>query len=109
MARFPVAWKEYTEGWQITPEKIEVNLKHDPEILTLWREAMKQQSGQRTDLVSNINEVKGRSAGNTKSYTLSRLKREFPELYQSVCEEKMAANQAAIQAGIPEIRPTVRD
>ena len=48
----------------------------DPEALLAYREAMKGQ-GERTDLVSNRNEVGAmRPAGTTRAYSLARVQRE---------------------------------
>ena len=58
----------------------EALLKHDPEVLVLWREAMKGQ-GKRNDLCSNPTEVKTERG---RSYTVSRLQREAPELFAQV-------------------------
>jgi len=96
--------KEPMEGWGENPERIEGLIKHDPEVLVLWREAMKQKSGHRTDLVNNVNEVKP-SKGNSRSYTVSRLQREAPELFTQVVAGTLSANAAAIQAGFRK-KPT---
>ncbi|MGA7329685.1 MAG: hypothetical protein WBX25_35695 [Rhodomicrobium sp.] len=37
--------------------------------------------------------------GNTRAYTLDRLFRESPGLYEAVCRGEMSANKAAIEAG----------
>jgi len=96
--------KEPMEGWGENPERIEGLIKHDPEVLVLWREAMKQKSGHRTDLVNNVNEVKP-SKGNSRSYTVTRLQREAPELFAQVVAGTLSANAAAIQAGFRK-KPT---
>jgi len=54
--------------------------------------------------VNNVNHESGepdrdRSAGNSKSYTLQRLERDAPELYERVVADDMSANAAAIEAG----------
>jgi hypothetical protein len=50
----------------------------------MWREAMKLPRGPKS-IVDNVNETGGRSAGNSKSYTLSRLERDHRELFERVC------------------------
>ena len=45
--------------------------------------------------ITLINAIKGTS----KSYTLSRLKRELPELFQEVIDGNLSANAAAIKVG----------
>jgi hypothetical protein len=54
--------------------------------------------------VDNINHAKdenerNRSSGTSKSYTLQRLERDAPELYEKVVADEMSANAAAIEAG----------
>jgi len=96
--------KEPMEGWGENPEKIENLIRDDVEVLAMWRDAMKQKSGHRTDLVNNVNEVKP-SKGNSRSYTVSRLQREAPELFAQVVAGTLSANAAAIQAGFRK-KPT---
>lgn len=66
------------EGWGENPERIEALIRDDVEVLAMWRDAMKQKQGQRTDIVDIVNEVKP-SKGNSRSYTVSRLQREAPD------------------------------
>jgi hypothetical protein len=89
-------------GWGEDPKKIEAIIKDDPEVLCMFREAMKHQ-GERVDLVNNVNEVMA-SKGNSRSYTLDRLRRTKPELFQAVCNGEMSANAAAIAAGFRKVR-----
>ena len=95
----------------------------DEEALRLLRAALKSQ-GRRTDLASdtdlagsadpagsadlvdNINEV-GRSSGTSKSYTLDRLAREDPKLYEKVTCGELSANQAAIKAGFRDKKASI--
>lgn len=86
------------EGWGQDPKKVEALIKDDPEVLVMYREAMKGR-GTRTDLSDNVSEVKLDKSGNGRAYTLSRLQKQHPELYQSVCDGQMSANAAAIKAG----------
>ena len=62
--------------------------KDEPEVLKMLREATTGKPGERTDLVDNINEVKGakRSDGTAKDYTLDRLARGHPNLYAAVVD-----------------------
>jgi hypothetical protein len=52
-------------------------IKDHPEVLALWREAMKQKGNQHTEK-SNPDNVREAACGNSKAYTVSRLKRESP-------------------------------
>ena len=96
--------KEPMEGWGENPERIEALIRDDVEVLAMWRDAMKQKQGQRTDIVDIVNEVKP-SKGNSRSYTVSRLQREAPELFAQVVAGTLSANAAAIQAGFRK-KPT---
>jgi hypothetical protein len=79
--------------------------KKDDEALRLLREVVTDGDGnpsganQHSDgdggSVDNIN----RSSGTSKDYTLDRLAREDPELYEKVVADEMSANAAAIEAG----------
>lgn len=66
---------------------------NDPDALRLLREVVKSQ-GERTDLVDNVNE-EGRSSGNSKDYTLDRLARERPDLYEDVVQFSTAYRRAS--------------
>jgi hypothetical protein len=94
-------------GWGEDPKKVEAVIKDEPEVLEMYREAMKQQ-GIRADFHDNIMEVGTIEHGTAKSYTLSRLKRESPDLFQQVCDGKLSANAAAIQSGFRKLTATIR-
>jgi hypothetical protein len=99
--------KEPMEGWGENPERIESLIRDDAEVLVLWREAMKatnhdrgnQHTGGKDDNVIPANQ------GNSRSYTVSRLQREAPELFAQVVAGTLSANAAAIQAGFRK-KPT---
>ena len=86
------------EGWGQDPKKIEAVIKDDAEALAMFREAMKVGQGKRVSLGDNVTEAEP-SSGNSLSYTLDRLKREAPELFQRVVGKELSANAAAIEAG----------
>jgi len=52
----------------------------------LLREATKHQ-GRRTDFDDNITEVGKQKTGTSKSYTLDRIAREDPDLYEQVAAD----------------------
>jgi hypothetical protein len=83
-------------GWGEDPKKIEALIKDDPEVLPMFREAMKEQ-GERNDLHDNVMEVA--TQGNSKACTLSRLQKDNPEIYEEVKAGKLTANAGAIKAG----------
>jgi len=94
------------EGWGQNPAKIEALLKDSPDVLAMWREEMKekthdrgnQHTGGKSD---NVNLAK---KGNSKAYTVSRLKRESPELFAQVVAGELSANAAAIKAGWRKVK-----
>ena len=83
-------------GWGQDPKKIEALLKDDPEVLPMWRGAMSNGKGKP---VNNDNIINKDSQGTSRSYTLSRLEKQHPEIYQEVCAGQLSANAAAIKAG----------
>lgn len=87
-------------GWGEDPKKVEAVIKDDPELLAMFREAMKEQPGTRTDLCNNVTEVEPQKTGNSKAYTCERLSKVAPELFEEVKAGRMSANAAAIAAGI---------
>ena len=98
------------EGWGEDPKKVEALIKDDPECLTMYREEMKLKRGPKDQesFPDNIRETKPTDAcGTSKAYTLSRLEREAPELFDSVCSGELSANAAAIKAGFRQKTVTV--
>ena len=92
------------EGWGEDPSKVEAVIKDDPEALVLFREAMKPSVGRKpAESVDNVNALPT-PKGNSKSYTVSRLKRQSPELFQQVVAGELSANAAAVKAGIRKNR-----
>jgi hypothetical protein len=93
-------------GWGQDPAAVERLLRDDPEALAMWRgEVVKTHGGDRKSEQAkikndNISLDKESSHGTGKSYTLSRLKRARPELFQAVCNGELTANAAMIQAGL---------
>jgi len=86
------------EGWGQDPKKIEAVIKDDAEALAMFREAMKgEHGGDKRGKDNNV--ILDTPQGNSLSYTLDRLKREAPELFQRVVAKELSANAAAIEAG----------
>lgn len=82
-------------GWD--PDKVLALIKGDPDLERRWRE-MVTPDNHRPKGESNNNIITSRQ-GTGRTYTLSRLKREAPALYQKVIDKKLSPNAAAIQAG----------
>jgi len=85
-------------GWGEDPAKIEAVIRDDAELLVLWNQAMALGQGTRTDLTDNITKVKTQT-GTSRAYTLSRLKRDRPDLFALVTAGTLSAHRAAITAG----------
>jgi hypothetical protein len=88
--------KKPLDGWGEDPAKIEAIIRDDHEVLTMWREAMKTH-GNRYSL--NGDNINLQEKGTSRSYTDSRLKRQYPDLFELVKAGKLSANAAAIKAG----------
>ena len=101
--------KEPMEGWGENPERIEALIRDDAEVLAMWREAMKGKHGgdRRSEEVIKVDNITldKPSKGTSRSYTVSRLQREAPELFAQVVAGTLSANAAAIQAGFRK-KPT---
>jgi hypothetical protein len=79
-------------GW--TLDKVERLIKDDVETLAMWRDAV---TGPRHVHSDRSNSTITPDRG--KAYTVSRLRREAPELYEEMREGRLSANAAAIHAG----------
>jgi hypothetical protein len=99
-------------GWGEDVRTVESVIKDDPECLAMFREAMKEQGGDRKseDAKSNRNIVTDRSdaeivTGNSRAYSIDRVKRECkPEVIAKVMSGEMSPNAALVKAGIRENR-----
>jgi hypothetical protein len=80
-------------GWPL--DKVEKLIKDDVETHAMWRDAVTAPKHVHRD--GDIVTISER--GNTKSYTVARLRREAPELYEEVKQGRLSANAAAIRAG----------
>lgn len=78
-------------GWP--KEKVEALIKDDADTLVRWRRAITGKQGAHSYNVT----MSGR--GNSRAYTLSRLKRERPDLFAKVAAGELSANAAAVEAG----------
>jgi hypothetical protein len=90
--------------------KVEAIIKDNAEVLAMWREEMVEQHGgdrksEQVKEIKNDNVILDPKPeqGNSKSYALSRLKRERKDLFESVCKGELTANKAAIQAGFRKV------
>lgn len=84
-------------GCGYDPTQVEALIKDDPETLAMWRKAVTAAEG-RPKTGYNVTS-KERVTGNSRAYTLDRLSRESPGLYEAVCRGELSANRAAIEAG----------
>ena len=92
-------------GW---PEdvfgKIEAVIKDEPEVLEAYKEEMTGDHGgnrrsEEVKIKPNNVRLDSPTHGNSKAYTLSRLKKHHRELFDRVCAGELSANAAAIEAG----------
>lgn len=89
---------EPLRGWGQDPDKIEAVIRDDPEALASFRKEMTPRPGKRAkaDIPNNVSNNRH---GNSRAYTLDRLKRNAPALYKRVVAGELSANAAAIEAG----------
>src|SRR4029077_20177311 len=82
-------------GWN-PPSNIEALLAKsgDIEAQAMFRQAMVGKPGAHHDIV-----MRKAEQGNSRAYTLVRLKEKKPELYKRVVAGELSANAAAIEAG----------
>ena len=96
------------EGYGEKIEDVERMIASDPEALADFREAIKGHEGgdkRSTKAITGYNITSDeRVTGTGKAYTLSRLKRETPELFASVVRGEMSANAAAVKAGWRKVK-----
>jgi hypothetical protein len=110
----PASFKDFItaepfQGLGATEKKIADLLGDDNTAVVKMRKLLKRQ-GDRTDLANNVSEVKGRNVehGNRRDYTLDRLQRDAPELFDAVHRKELSPNAAAIKAGFRPKTFTVR-
>jgi len=87
-------------GWKDQVKAIQkvLDLK-SPEIAGRFRDAYEGGQGARNDLTELNDNIIKSEQGTSKSYTLSRLNRDYPKLYSRVLAGELSANAAAIKAG----------
>lgn len=101
------------DGWGQDPAKIEAVIRDDVEALAMWREEMTEEPGNPTGSnqyqekesgISNNVTISTPDRGNSRSYTVARLKQQAPELFEKVVSGELSANAAAIQAGFRKVK-----
>jgi hypothetical protein len=85
-------------GWESEEDKERIAslLRFDPEVLTMWRRETTAPKHMHHD---GSNRTIKPIRGTTLAYTLDRLKRERPDLFERVVAKQLSANAAAIEAG----------
>ena len=86
------------EGLGCSLDRLQRLCDDDDEAQLMIRRATTKEPHRPEKSVNNVN-TNGRSSGNAKDYTLDRLDRERPDLYERVVDGEMSANAAAIEAG----------
>jgi hypothetical protein len=102
-----------TDGAQVSPERVEAMIRHDGKVLTKYRLATVGKKGgdRRSDQARADRESQPKikhdnimvdtpRQGTSRAYTLARLSSEAPALHAAVCDGRLSANAAAIQAGL---------
>jgi hypothetical protein len=79
-------------GWN--PDDVEALIHDDADVLARWRKAITPPKHIHHDDSSNRT-----IRGTTRAYTLDRLERERPDLFERVKAKELSANAAAIEAG----------
>ncbi len=88
------------KGWGTTVDKVQKYIEDDPDLLVEFRENITESKGKRVkDNSDNITIKTSDGRGTNKAYTLDRLHRQAPELYEEVKAGNLSANAAAIKAG----------
>lgn len=91
-------------GWGEDPSKVEAVIRDDPEALAAFRDAMKHQ-GQRTDFANNVIEVDRSPVGNSRAYSIDRVRRQCDaETVAAVMSGDLSPNAALVKAGVRENR-----
>jgi hypothetical protein len=85
-------------GWPL--DKVEALIKDEQDVLTMWHQATTGEQGAHHD-----NVMMKAKQGTSRAYTLDRLQRKRPDLYDEVIAKRMSANAAAIAAGF-RTKPT---
>ena len=85
-------------GVGITLDTVEKLIVGDPDAEAAYRKEMVAGPGRQVPN-SDIVTIWNPGRGNTRGYTLKRLKDEFPDLFERVKAREISANAAAIEAG----------
>jgi hypothetical protein len=93
------------EGLGATVEQLERLCADDVEASHALRSALKRQAGRGSKSTNNIS--RNTIQGTARAYTLDRLSREAPDLYEEVKAKNLSANAAAIKAGFRKPSITV--
>ncbi len=84
-------------------------IRDDAEVLAMWREAMKPAPGRNQHSSDdNVNDAPT-PKGNSRAYTVARLQKQNPGLFEEVKAGRMSANAAAIAAGIVRVKTATHE
>ena len=96
------------QGLGATEEKIAALLGDDNTAVVKMRTLLKSKPGPKPVGSSTDNISRTTGTGTRRDYTLDRLQRDSPELFDAVQRKELSANAAAIQAGFRPKSFTVR-
>lgn len=96
-------------GYGEDPRRVEALLKDDAEALRMFRAATTAPHGgdrksEDAAIKADIVILEPPKQGNSRAYTLDRLHRDAPALYEQVVAGTLTANAAAIQAGFRKVK-----
>jgi hypothetical protein len=86
-------------GVGIQLDTVKKLIADDPEAAAAFRDEMTGEPGHPVPNTDNIINRNKAEQGTSRSYTLARLKRERPDLFERVKAKKLSANAAAIETG----------
>jgi hypothetical protein len=91
-------------GWGEDVRTVEAVIKDDPEALAMFRDAMKGEPGRHKETDNNVIPL-DTPQGNSKAYSIDRVKRECePEVVALVMAKKKSAHAALVEAGVRKDR-----
>jgi hypothetical protein len=94
-------------GLWTTMDLVRRLIAHDPETVDLLDIALGSHQGERTDIVSNRNDVESRPVGTTKERSIRHLREKAPEIHARVLAGELSPHAGMIEAGFREKSITI--
>lgn len=101
------------DGMHTTTEAVKRICRDDPTALDALDRVLAHRQGERTDIVSNRNEVPSsateeRPVGTTAQYAIRRLRKDRPDLHAKVLAGELKPHAAMVEAGFRPRTVTIR-